>query len=87
MNSETVNKLFKIYRKYSSNDTPSEESQVCMLWDRSEPPDILKDTDQLATIENEFKVEISEDEAVELFDMNLSEASQFIKRLVIEKSE
>jgi len=55
---------------------------MCLLWSTSNPPDVLEVTKQLGAIEAEFKVEISEDKAVEMYDMNLQEASEYILQFI-----
>ena len=82
MKDEIFDKLCTIYKKYTSNKTPSEESQICLLWDINDPPDILEGTEQHQEIEECFNLEINEDSAVELFDMNLREASKFLEKLI-----
>ncbi len=82
MNDEIFKKLCTIYTKYTSNKSPSEESQICMLWDINYPPDVLEITEQHQEIEESFNLDIDEDSAVEMFDMNLREASEFLKKLI-----
>jgi hypothetical protein len=82
MKDEIFNKLCTIYKKYTSNKTPFEESQICMLWDVNDPPDILEISEQHQEIEESFGIEIDEDSAVEMYDMNLREASEFLEKLI-----
>ncbi len=55
---------------------------MCLFWPIKNPPDILEGTKQLKVIEDEFELEITEDEAVEMYDMNLQEASEYIQKLI-----
>ena len=55
---------------------------MCLLWSIKNPPDVLEETKQLEAIEAEFEIEIAEDEAVEMYDMNLLEASEYIQQLI-----
>ncbi len=82
MNGEALNKLFLLYKKYVPNGKPDANSQMCLLWSTKNPPDILENTKQLEVIEKEFKIGINEVEAVEMYDMNLLEASKYIQKLV-----
>ncbi len=82
MKDEIFNKLCTIYKKYTYIKTPSEDSQICMLWDKTNSPDILEITEQHQEIEESFDLEIDEDSAVEMFDMNLREASEFLEKLI-----
>ncbi len=82
MNGEALNKLFLLYKKYVPNSIPDASSQMCLLWSTKNPPDVLENTKQLEAIEKEFKIGINEVEAVEMYDMNLLEASKYIQKLV-----
>ncbi|MEE9346317.1 MAG: hypothetical protein V3U88_11995 [Methylococcales bacterium] len=42
----------------------------------------MENTKQLETIEKEFEIGINEVETVEMYDMNLLEASKYIQELV-----
>jgi hypothetical protein len=55
---------------------------MCLLWSTKNPPDVLENTKQLEAIEKEFEIVINEIEAVEIYDMNLLEASKYIQELV-----
>lgn len=55
---------------------------MCLLWSIKNPPDVLEGTKQLEAIEAEFEITIAEDEAVEMYDMNLQEASEYIQELI-----
>ena len=43
---------------------------------------MLDGTKQLEAIEAEFEIKIAEEEAVEMYDMNLLEASEYIQQLI-----
>lgn len=58
---------------------------MCLLWSIKNPPDVLEGNRQLEAIEAEFEIEITEDEAVEIYDMNLQEASEYIQKLITVK--
>ena len=82
MKNDPLNKLLLLFKKYSPKDKPSANSQMCLLWPIKNPPDVLEGTKQLEAIESEFEIEIAEDEAVEMYDMNLLEASEYIQKLI-----
>jgi hypothetical protein len=82
MNGEALNKFFLLYKKYVPNSKPDTNSQMCLLWSTKNPPDVLENTKQLEAIEKEFEIVINEIEAVEMYDMNLLEASKYIQELV-----
>lgn len=75
---EANDALWNIFKKVKSD----ENSQMCFLWSIKNPPDVLEGTNQLEAIESEFDIEITEEEAVEIYDMNLREASQYIHKLI-----
>ncbi len=74
--------LYTIYnkhrRKYRSNP---DSRQMCCMWSTNNPPDSLTDTQQIFDIENAFNITIEEDEAVEIYDMNLDEAIEKIMEM------
>ncbi len=82
MNGEVQNKLFLLYKKYVPNSNPDVNSPMCLLWSTKNPPDILENTEQLEAIEEKFEIGINEIEAVEMYDMDLLEASKYIQKLV-----
>ena len=71
-----------LFKKYSPKSKPSADAQMCLLWSIKYPPDVLEGTKQLEAIEAEFEIEIAEDEAVEMYDMNLQEASEYIQKSI-----
>jgi hypothetical protein len=52
------------------------------MWSTRRLPDVLTETEQLSDIERAFAIDLDEDEAVELYDMTLNEAVEFIKKRV-----
>jgi len=83
MKNTTLDKLFKIYKKYIPNSKPNENSQLCMLWDGA--PDVLETTEQLNDINDAFDTYIEEDDAVKIFDMSLLETSKYLKNKLNQK--
>ena len=82
MKNDVLNKLLLLFERYSPKSKPSADSQMCLLWSIKNPPDILEGTKQFEAIEAEFEITIAEDEAVEMYDMNLQEASEYIQELI-----
>lgn len=87
MKNGTLHNLLILYERYSPKSKPTADSQMCLLWSIKNPPDVLEGTKQLDTIEAEFKIEITENEAVKLYDMNLQEASEYITQLITVQCE
>jgi hypothetical protein len=80
MNQKVLEQLYTIFREYVGHLEPNENSQLCIMWALDDPPDVLEITPQIGSIEEAFDITISEDGAVELFDMSLLEASFYIQK-------
>ncbi len=76
-----LEKLKKVYTKFVLRKGPNADSQLCEIWSM-DPPDILESTRQIRAIEAEFNITIEEDDAAELFDMSLIEASDYILKMI-----
>jgi uncharacterized protein YcnI len=71
----TFDALKKRYNKFRKNYRGNPDSgQMCCMWSTSNPPDDIYNSDQIMSIEKEFDVALSEDQALEIYDMNLSDA-------------
>jgi hypothetical protein len=74
--------LYTIYnkhrRKYRNNP---DTKQMCCMWSTNNPPDVLEFTQQISDIEKAFGLKINEDEALEIYDMTLSKATERILNL------
>ena len=79
--------LHQIYekhrRKYKEN---SDSKQMCCMWSTSRPPDDIYNTDQIFSIDEAFKIELSEDDVLELYDMDIVEAAEKIDMVVAAQS-
>lgn len=74
---EILHKIYNKYRrKYKGN---SDSKQMCCMWSTYDPPDIIEGTSPFCDIENAFDICIDEDDALDLYDMNLDEA---VKRII-----
>jgi hypothetical protein len=82
MNQKILEQLYKIFREYVGHMEPNENSQFCIMWALDDPPDVLEITPQIGSIEEAFDISLSEDDAVELFDMSLLEASFHIQKAI-----
>jgi hypothetical protein len=75
-------KLQRIYQKHRRNHPENGDSkQMCCMWSTSDPPDIIEDTPPFDDIEEEFSISISDDVALELYDMHLDEAARKIMEI------
>ncbi len=53
------------------------------MWSTNDPPDIIDDTDPFLEIEDAFEINIDEDSALDLYDMELEEAAKKIIEIQI----
>ena len=76
----TYRKLHVIYDKYRRMHKENPDSkQMCCMWSTNDPPDIIEDTDPFLEIENAFEINIDEDSALDLYDMDLEEV---VKKII-----
>ena len=75
----TYKTLHEIYDKHRRNYRENADSkQMCCMWSTNDPPDQIKDTEQLDDIEAAFNISIDEDDAMDLYDMFLKDAARRI---------
>ncbi|MBT3227030.1 MAG: hypothetical protein HN580_03240 [Deltaproteobacteria bacterium] len=80
----TYKKLHTIYDKYRRMHKENPDSkQMCCMWSTNDPPDIIDDTDPFLEIEDAFEINIDEDSALDLYDMELEEAAKKIIEIQI----
>ena len=82
MNDSILTKLYLLFKQHVPENIPNEESQMCSLWSTKNPPNVLEITKQHEDIETIFDIDITEDDAVKMYDMNLLEASKYIQKLI-----
>jgi len=71
--------LHAIYSKHRRLHRENPDSnQMCCMWSTDDPPDVIEGTEPLCEIEDAFGIEISDDEALDLYDMYLDQAAQRI---------
>ncbi|MCF6318953.1 MAG: hypothetical protein L3J83_06705 [Proteobacteria bacterium] len=79
-------RFYAIYRKHVKRYSHTDTNQMCCMWSISNPPDQIFETAQIYDIENEFDLELTEDDAMELYDMDCSVAIAFIQRKLEENN-
>lgn len=73
---EMLHKIYDEYRRgYREN---SDSKQMCCMWSTYNPPDIIEGTEPFCDIEEAFNILIDEDDALDLYDMDLNEAAKRI---------
>ncbi len=79
----TVDTLREIYnrhrKKYLSNP---DSGQMCCMWSTLNPPDDIFNSDPIISIENKFDIEMTEDDVIEIYDMDISEAANRIEAIM-----
>lgn len=55
------------------------------MWSTDDPPDIIENTEPIWDIEDALNIHISEDEAMDLYDMDLDQAARRIHKIRIKK--
>lgn len=72
--------LYKIYNKHRSNysENSYDSEQMCLMWSTADPPDVIEDTEPFEDIDKAFNICITDDDALDIYDMNLAEASRKI---------
>ena len=85
-NTSTKNKLQALhdqYRKlYRGN---SNRKQMCCMWSINDLPNDLVNTDQIYSIEEVFNIVLSEEDAMDIYDMDVVDAAVRIDVLLQEK--
>ena len=75
--------LKNIYDKYRKKYRGNPDSgQLCCMWSTSSPPDDIYNSDQILSIQSAFNIELSEDDALELYDMELDDAAKKIEAII-----
>lgn len=76
--------IYEVHRgKYKNNPN---SNQMCCMWSTSNPPDVLEGTRPICEIEEAFDLAIDEDSAIELYDMNLDQATRKMMEMLIRQS-
>jgi len=75
-------RLHKLYKKHLRRFKNPDSKQICCMWSTRNPPDEIYDCSQMDDIQDEFNVRVTEDDALELYDMTLDEATKFIAKLI-----
>ena len=80
---EIHSKLQSIYEKHRKKYRRNPDSkQMCCMWSTSAPPDTIEGTVPFCDIEDAFDISIDVDDSLELYDMNLAEATIKIANIV-----
>lgn len=80
---EIYEKLFQIFMKYKKRyKNPPKSKQMACMWSITNPPDTIEDTPPFIDIEKAFDISIDEDECLDLYDMDLDEATEKIASII-----
>lgn len=77
---KTYKTLYNIYNKHRRNyrENAGDSGQMCLMWSTDYPPDIIEGTEPFEDIEEAFNIVITDDDAYDLYDMKLAEATRRI---------
>jgi len=78
---DIYNRLFNIYRDFAYVRRVDPDSQMCCFW-KDPTVEILVDSEELDALELEFGIQFDDDTAMELYDMTLKEAANFIEAMI-----
>ena len=74
--------LHDIYEKHRRLHRENGDSkQMCCMWSTDDPPDIIEGTDPFIAVETAFTIAIGDNEALDLYDMDLKDAAKRIMEL------
>jgi hypothetical protein len=80
---EIYEKLSQIFMKYKKRyKSPPKSKQMACMWSTKNLPDIIEDTPPFNDIEEAFNIVIDEDDCLELYDMDLTEATDKILNMI-----
>lgn len=75
--------LFKIFMKHKRRyKNPQKSKDLACMWSITNPPDIIEDTPPFNDIEKAFNIAIDEDDCLELYEMDLDEATDRIAIMI-----
>ena len=78
--SQTLHEIYDRHRrKYPEN---SDSKQMCCMWSTDDPPDNIEGTEPFCDIEEAFHISIDDDQALNLYDMDLDEAANRIIKIM-----
>ena len=74
---KTFDILYGIYNKHRRHhpENSFDTEQMCLMWSTDNPPDEIEGTEPFNDIEEAFNIAIDYEDALELYDMTLEEAS------------
>ncbi len=72
----TLHEIHCKHRRMHQENPDSE--QMCCMWSTDDPPDVIEGTEPIGDIENAFDIRITENEASDLYDMDLDQATRKI---------
>jgi hypothetical protein len=80
---EIYEMLFQIFMKHKKRyKNPPKSKDLACMWSISDPPDIIEDTPPFHDIEKAFNITLDEDECLELYNMDLDEATDRITIMI-----
>ena len=79
---ETYTILHDIYQKHRQLYRENGDSKhMCCMWSTDDPPDQIEGTDPFLDVETAFNIAIDDEDALDLYDMDLKDAAKRIMEL------
>jgi len=83
---EIHDELQRIYEKHRKKYKENPDSQqMCCMWSTSNPPDIIEGTAPFLDIEETFGILIDDNDCMDIYDMDIKNASVRITKLIEQK--
>ena len=80
---EIYDKLSEIYKKHKYKYRYNPDSkQMCCMWSTTNPPETIVDTEPIYDLEDAFDISLNDDDCMELYDMELKDASAKIADII-----
>ena len=76
---DALHTIYSMHRRRHRENPDSK--QMCCMWSTDDPPDVIEGTEPIGDIEEAFDILISDDEALELYDMPLNQAARKIVQI------
>ena len=74
-----LHQIYNRHRRLYRENT--DRKHMALMWSTYDPPDVIEGTEPFRDIENAFNICIDEDEALNLYDMDLENATRRIIEL------
>ncbi|MHB0946001.1 MAG: hypothetical protein ACYC3B_02400 [Sedimentisphaerales bacterium] len=81
---KTLHQIYDKHRRFHREN--GDRKHMSLMWSTYDPPDIIEGTEPFRDVEKAFNIQIDEDEALDLYDMDLEDAARRIIEMQKNKS-